>query len=69
MTELQARHKKLEEAQIALAERLGGSQRKKYVRFFVAALSSIPWVGGLFGAASSFTAEQDQEKTNDLHRL
>jgi len=67
--DLQAHRKKLEEAQIALAERLGGSKRRKYVRFFVAALSSIPWIGGLFSAASSLSAEKDQEQINDLHRL
>jgi hypothetical protein len=68
-TELHAGEDKLNEAQIALAERLGGGTRKKYVRFFVAALSSIPWVGGLFSAAASFSAEKDQERINDLHRL
>jgi hypothetical protein len=67
--ELQGRRKKLEDAQNALAQRLGGGKRKKYVRFFVAALSSIPWIGGLFSAASSFSAEKDQEQINDLHRL
>ena len=56
-------------AQDALAQRLGGSRRRKYVRFFVAALSRIPWVGGVFSAASSFSAEKDQEKVNELHRL
>ena len=35
----------------------------------MAALSSIPWIGGLFSAASSFSAESDQEQINDLHRL
>jgi len=67
--DISVRRKKLEEAQNALAERLGGDRRKKYVRFFVAALSSIPWIGGLFSAASSFSAESDQEQINDLHRL
>lgn len=59
----------LEAAQDALAQRLGGGKRRKYVRFFVAALSSIPWVGGVFSAASSFSAEKDQERVNELHRL
>src|SRR5579864_632947 len=69
LNELQERRKKLEHAQNALAQSLGGNKRKKYVRFFVAALSSIPWVGGLFSASASFSAEADQEKINDLHRL
>lgn len=67
--DLSVRRKKLEEAQNALAQRLGGGRRRKYVRFFIAALSSIPWVGGVFSAASSFSAETDQEQINDLHRL
>lgn len=58
-----------EAAQDALAKRLGGDKRRKYVRFFIAALSSIPWVGGVFSAAASFSAEKDQEQINDLHRL
>lgn len=69
LNELLERRKKLEHAQNALAQSLGGNKRKKYVRFFVAALSSIPWVGGLFSASASFSAETDQEKINDLHRL
>lgn len=64
-----SKRERLEAAQDALAERLGGDKRRKYVRFFIAALSSIPWVGGLFSAASSFSAEKDQEKVDDLHRL
>lgn len=67
--DLQARRQKLEAAQIALAERLGGGKRRKYVRFFVAALSSIPWVGGVIGAASGLSSERDQDQINDLHRL
>lgn len=39
----------------ALAEKLGAGKYKKYVRFFVAALSSIPWIGGVIGAAASLT--------------
>ncbi|MBZ5489750.1 MAG: hypothetical protein LAO76_02325 [Acidobacteriia bacterium] len=69
LNELQKRIKELEDAQNALAQSLGGDKRKKYVRFFVAALSSIPWVGGLFSASASFSAEMGQEKINDLHRL
>ena len=55
--------------QDALAKSLGGSKRKKCVRFFVAALSGIPWVGGVIGAAAGLSAEKDQEQINDLHRL
>jgi hypothetical protein len=60
---------KVEAAQDALSEKLGGSKTKKYVRFVVAALSSIPWVGGLIAASASLSAEKNQEEINDLHRM
>jgi hypothetical protein len=60
---------KVEAAQDALSEKLGGSKTKKYVRFVVAALSSIPWVGGLIAASASLSAERNQEEINDLHRM
>jgi len=59
----------LEPSQSALVRKLSGGRGRKYVRFVVAALSSIPWVGGLFSAAASLSAEKDQETTNELHRL
>jgi hypothetical protein len=37
--------------------------------FIVAALGSIPWIGGVLAAAASLSAEKDQEKLNDLQRL
>lgn len=42
---------------------------KKYIRFVMAVLSSIPWVGSVIGATASFTAEKDQEKLNELQKL
>jgi len=60
---------RVEATQEALSEKLGGSKAKKYVRFVVAALSSIPWVGGLFAAGASLHAEWNQEEINDLHRM
>lgn len=59
----------IESAQETLIEKLGGGRRKKYARFILAALSSIPWVGGLIGAAATLSAERDQEKLNDLQRM
>ena len=53
---------KLEAAQEALSDKLGDGSKRKYVRFIVAALSSIPWIGGLIGASASFSAETEQEK-------
>jgi len=33
----------------------------------LAALSSIPWVGGLLSATASLHSEQDQGRVNALH--
>ena len=60
---------KLEAAEEALSNQLGSGRRGKYARFLVAALSSIPWVGGLIAACASLTAEIEQGKVNELHRL
>jgi hypothetical protein len=43
-------------------------KRRKYGRFTLAALSSIPWVGGFLSASASFQAEQDQRRISDLQR-
>lgn len=59
----------MEVSQSALIERLSGGKRKKYARFVLAALGSIPWVGGVMAAAASLSAEKDQEYINDLQRL
>jgi hypothetical protein len=64
-----AESKLLEPSQNALIGRLSGGRRKKYARFVLAALSSIPWVGGVISAAASLSAETDQEHTNELQRL
>jgi hypothetical protein len=39
---------------------------EKYVRFSIAALSSIPWVGGVIGASAALHAEAEQGRANDL---
>lgn len=49
-------------------KRLGATKRKRIARFFLAALSSVPWVGGLFGAWAGLDAEMDQGRVNDLER-
>jgi len=56
-------------SQDALVQKLSSGKYKKYARFVVAALSAIPWIGSLIGAAASLSAEQDQEGINELHRL
>jgi len=50
-------------------ERLSGGRGRKYTRFVMAALGSIPWVGGVIAASASLSAERDQEKISDLQRL
>lgn len=50
-------------------ERLSGGRGRKYTRFVMAALGSIPWVGGVIAASASLSAERDQEKITDLQRL
>ncbi len=42
---------------------------KKYPRFVLAALGSIPWVGGVLGAIAALSAEMDQDKINELQKL
>lgn len=51
-----------------LLDHLKGEKRRRYSRFTLAALSSIPWVGGVLGAMSSADAEKDQGAINDFHR-
>ena len=58
-----------EKVQKELAEAMGGGDRKKYSRFVLAALGSIPWVGGFLAASSALDAEKEQNKINDLTRL
>ena len=41
-------------------------KRNRTGRFVVAALSSIPWVGGVIAASAAFHAEKEQGKVNEL---
>ncbi len=45
-----------------------GSKHAKYGRFIFAALSVIPWIGGLIGASAALHAENEQGKTNESMR-
>lgn len=58
-----------EQRQNAIVEKLSSGKRRKFGRFVLAALSSIPWVGGVISAAASFSAEKDQEGFNELQTL
>ena len=48
--------------------RLNESRFGRYARFVLAALSSLPWVGGLIGASAALHGEREQEKVNSLQR-
>ena len=47
----------------------GKGKKTRTGRFVVSALSSIPWVGGVFAASSALHAEKEQGKINDLQRI
>lgn len=56
----------------ALIEELSKGKNRKYKRFVMAAIGSIPWIGSYFsvlGAVAGLSAEFDQEKVNDLLKL
>lgn len=50
----------------ALLEAVFGSDFKKYARVAMAALSAIPWIGSIIGAAATLSAENEQGETNKL---
>jgi hypothetical protein len=52
-----------------LVARLGADRGRKYVRFVLAALGSIPWVGGFIAASAGFSAERERQNLNELQRL
>ena len=51
-----------------LDEHVKGGKKRRYTRFTMAALGSIPWIGGFISASAALYAEADQNKINDLHR-
>jgi hypothetical protein len=53
----------------ALALRLDGRRSGKYARVLLSALSGIPWVGSLLGAAATYTSEKEQEQLSELQKL
>jgi len=42
-------------------------KRRRLLRFIVAAMSSIPWIGGIFSASTALQSEIEQAKTNELY--
>ena len=59
----------LDPSQEALVQRLSQGKNRKYVRFLVAALGSIPWIGGFIAASASLEAEREQQGINDLQQV
>ncbi len=54
---------------VALPSVLGGPGYSKFGRFVVAAMGSIPWIGGVLAASAAIHAETEQARVNDLsHR-
>jgi hypothetical protein len=49
-----------------LEKSLRAPKYEKHARFVVAALSSIPWVGGMIGAGAALHAEAEQGRANEL---
>lgn len=43
-------------------------KQKKYVRFILTAMSSIPWVGGVISATAAMDAAEAQGRVNKLHQ-
>ena len=58
----------LETVQNKLEEHIKGAERRKYTRFLVSALGSIPWVGSFFSASAALNAEEDQGQFNELYK-
>jgi hypothetical protein len=59
----------IEPSQDALVAKLTGGKSRKYARFVIAALGSIPWVGGFIAASASLSAEREQQGVNEIQRL
>lgn len=51
-----------------LEQPLGSERQRRYRRFLLAALGSIPWVGSLIAAGAALDGEREQGKVNDLHK-
>ena len=49
-----------------LAKASSSTRRKVFEKFILAALGSIPWVGGFLSAAASLKTEQGDIRANNL---
>ena len=59
----------LDKKEQALVDQFFKGKNRKYARFILAALGSIPWVGGVLGGIAALDAENEQGKINELQRL
>jgi hypothetical protein len=59
----------LEAQRRALTLKVDGRKSGKYSRVLLAALSGIPWVGSFLGAASTYSAEVENEQIGEMQRL
>ena len=59
----------LQKIEAELGEIKDEEKKQQITRFIIAAMSSIPWIGGFFGATASLKADLSQSKTNDLIKL
>jgi hypothetical protein len=51
-----------------LGQPLGSERQRRFRRFLLAALGSVPWVGGFIAATAAFEGERDQQKINELQQ-
>ncbi len=61
-------HKNLDDIKNKLAERIQKGSKGKYKRFALAALGSIPWVGGFISGSASLQSEKEQGEINELQQ-
>ena len=51
-----------------LSKNINKGRKRKYVRFALAALGSIPWIGGLISGAGSLQSETQKQHVNALQQ-
>jgi hypothetical protein len=51
-----------------LDQPLGAERQRKYRRFVLAAMGSIPWVGSFIAAGAAAEAEREQQQINELQQ-
>lgn len=66
MTEEKLNNNVIEFIQTGLAEATPSTRRRVFEKFVLAALGSIPWVGGFISAAISLKTEEAELRTNRL---